>query len=69
MSDFYETKIDCVIAAKREARSNERGYAYATQWSGNRWTVEPKKPFMRPTIFGKPAELIEVRADGQELLA
>lgn len=66
---FHETKLDAVMAAKKAARENSLGYAFAAQWSMNRWSVETRKPMLRPPINGRTAELIECRKDGSELLA
>jgi hypothetical protein len=65
---FQTNKIDALIAAHQASRENGLGYAFACQWSLNRWTVEARKPGMRPSIYGRPAEVVECR-DGREFFA
>jgi hypothetical protein len=63
-----EEKSDALIAAHRASRENGLGYAFAVEWTSNRWSVETRKPLMRPMVSGKPGQVIECR-DGREFFA
>lgn len=62
-----DNKSDALTQAHRASRQNGLGYAFAVQWPDH-WTVETRKPLFRPSIHGRPAEVIECRA-GQEFCA
>jgi hypothetical protein len=60
-----ETWEDTLIAAKRRARENGNGYAFACAWPAGHFTVEDRKPSLR--LPGM--RVMDCDASGREVLA